>query len=161
MAETAWLIDGSAYVFRSYYSMRPIEAPDGTPINAVFGLGMTLQRLLHDLEDPNAMLVDLLFDFRGKHDIPRREKIIDHIEIIFVLLAEIEIGLGNVVEAFRGIGARVERTLHIAEQQFQPLFLQRREYLLLAAEIEIDRPYGKLGLPRDLVDRNGVQAFFE
>ena len=28
MAETAWLIDGSAYVFRSYYSMRPIEAPD-------------------------------------------------------------------------------------------------------------------------------------
>lgn len=48
MADTAWLIDGSAYVFRSYYSMRPIEAPDGTPINAVFGLGMTLQRLLHE-----------------------------------------------------------------------------------------------------------------
>lgn len=45
---TAWLVDGSAYVFRSYYSMRPIEAPDGTPINAVFGLGMTLQRFLHD-----------------------------------------------------------------------------------------------------------------
>ncbi len=48
MPETAWLIDGSAYVFRSYYSMRPIEAPDGTPVNAVFGLGMSLQRFLRD-----------------------------------------------------------------------------------------------------------------
>ncbi len=50
MPETAWLIDGSAYVFRSYYSMRAMEAPDGTPIQAVFGLGMTLQRLLRDHE---------------------------------------------------------------------------------------------------------------
>ena len=48
MTDTAWLIDGSAYVFRSYYSMRPIEAPDGTPVNAVFGLGMSLQRLIRD-----------------------------------------------------------------------------------------------------------------
>jgi DNA polymerase-1 len=48
MAPTAWLIDGMAYVFRSYYGMRPMAAPDGTPINAVFGLGMTLQRFLAD-----------------------------------------------------------------------------------------------------------------
>ena len=46
MARTAWLIDGMAYVFRSFYGMRPMAAPDGTPINAVFGLGMTLQKLL-------------------------------------------------------------------------------------------------------------------
>ncbi|HPF70116.1 MAG TPA: 5'-3' exonuclease H3TH domain-containing protein [Candidatus Krumholzibacteria bacterium] len=46
MARTAWLIDGMAYVFRSYYGMRPLAAPDGTPVNAVFGLGMTLQRFL-------------------------------------------------------------------------------------------------------------------
>lgn len=45
---STYLIDATAYVFRSYYSMRPIEAPDGTPINAVFGLGMTLQRLLRE-----------------------------------------------------------------------------------------------------------------
>ena len=45
---TAWLIDGMAYVFRAYYAMRPMQAPDGTPINALFGLGMTLQRLLNE-----------------------------------------------------------------------------------------------------------------
>jgi DNA polymerase-1 len=37
-----------AYVFRSFFAMRPMNAPDGTPINAVFGLGMTLQRFLRD-----------------------------------------------------------------------------------------------------------------
>ncbi|MBK6735942.1 MAG: hypothetical protein IPG61_18085 [bacterium] len=46
MARTAWLIDGMAYVFRSFFGMRPMAAPDGTPINAVFGLGMTLQKFL-------------------------------------------------------------------------------------------------------------------
>lgn len=45
---TAYLIDGMAYVFRAYYAMRPMQAPDGTPIHAVFGLGMTLQKFLHD-----------------------------------------------------------------------------------------------------------------
>lgn len=48
MPRTAWLIDGMAYVFRSYYGMRPLAAPDGTPVNAVFGLGMTLQKFLKD-----------------------------------------------------------------------------------------------------------------
>lgn len=48
MARTAYLIDGMAYVFRSYYAMRAMAAPDGTPINAVFGLGLTLQKLLAD-----------------------------------------------------------------------------------------------------------------
>lgn len=56
MPQTAWLVDGTAYVFRSYYSMRPIAAPDGTPVNAVFGLGMTLQRFLHD-ENPSHLAV--------------------------------------------------------------------------------------------------------
>ena len=37
-----------AYVFRSFFGMRPMSAPDGTPINAVFGLGMTLQKFLAD-----------------------------------------------------------------------------------------------------------------
>jgi 5'-3' exonuclease len=46
MPRTAWLIDGMAYVFRSFYGMPPMAAPDGTPINAVYGLGMTLQKFL-------------------------------------------------------------------------------------------------------------------
>ena len=47
-APTAFLIDGMAYVFRAYYAMRPMQSPDGTPIHAVFGLGMTLQKLLNE-----------------------------------------------------------------------------------------------------------------
>jgi len=45
---TVYLIDTMAYVFRSFFGMRSMSAPDGTPINAVFGLGMTLQRFLAD-----------------------------------------------------------------------------------------------------------------
>ncbi|MFO7609520.1 MAG: 5'-3' exonuclease H3TH domain-containing protein [Candidatus Krumholzibacteriia bacterium] len=48
MPPTAYLIDGMAYVFRSYYAMRPLAAPDGTPVNAVYGLGLTLQKFLAD-----------------------------------------------------------------------------------------------------------------
>lgn len=48
VSETVYLIDTMAYVFRSFFGMRSMSAPDGTPINAVFGLGMTLQKLLAD-----------------------------------------------------------------------------------------------------------------
>ena len=48
MPQTAYLIDTMAYVFRSFFGMRSMSAPDGTPINAVFGLGMTLQKFLSD-----------------------------------------------------------------------------------------------------------------
>ncbi len=63
MAQTAYLIDGMAYVFRSFFAMRAMAAPDGTPINAVFGLGMTLQKFLAD-HDPE--LVACCFD-AGAH----------------------------------------------------------------------------------------------
>ncbi len=48
MSKTAYLIDGMAYVFRAFYGLHSMKAPDGTPINAVFGLGMTLQKLLNE-----------------------------------------------------------------------------------------------------------------
>jgi DNA polymerase-1 len=48
MSSTVYLIDTMAYVFRSFFAMRSMSAPDGTPINAVFGLGMTLQRFLSE-----------------------------------------------------------------------------------------------------------------
>ena len=63
MQKTAYLIDGMAYVFRSFFAIRSMAAPDGTPINAVFGLGMTLQRLLHD-QKPD--LVACCFDSGAK-----------------------------------------------------------------------------------------------
>lgn len=50
MPQTVYLIDTMAYVFRSFFAMRSMSAPDGTPINAVFGLGMTLQKFLGDFQ---------------------------------------------------------------------------------------------------------------
>ena len=32
-----YLVDGSGYLFRAYHALPPMNRPDGTPINAVFG----------------------------------------------------------------------------------------------------------------------------
>ncbi len=37
MAKKICLIDGSGYIFRAFYGLPPLNAPDGTPVNAVFG----------------------------------------------------------------------------------------------------------------------------
>ena len=42
------LIDGTAYLFRGYYSVRPMEAPDGTPVHAVLGMANAFVRLLRE-----------------------------------------------------------------------------------------------------------------
>ena len=42
------LIDGSVYVFRAYYSMPPMEAPDGTPTNAAYGYTNSIIKYLTD-----------------------------------------------------------------------------------------------------------------
>ncbi len=63
MPQTVYLIDTMAYVFRSFFGMRSMSAPDGTPINAVFGLGMTLQKFLGDFQPSMAACC---FDARAK-----------------------------------------------------------------------------------------------
>ncbi len=42
------LIDGSVYVFRAYYSLPPMKAPDGTPTNAAYGFTNSLIKYLTD-----------------------------------------------------------------------------------------------------------------
>lgn len=37
MAQKICLIDGSGYIFRAFYALPPLTAPDGTPVNAVYG----------------------------------------------------------------------------------------------------------------------------
>lgn len=43
------LVDAYVYVFRSYYSMPPMQAPDGTPVQAAHGFAATLLRMLGEL----------------------------------------------------------------------------------------------------------------
>jgi len=37
MTQKICLIDGSGYIFRAFYGLPPLNAPDGTPVNAVYG----------------------------------------------------------------------------------------------------------------------------
>ena len=37
MPQKVCLIDGSGYIFRAFYGLPPLTAPDGTPVNAVYG----------------------------------------------------------------------------------------------------------------------------
>lgn len=45
MAEKICLIDGSGYIFRAFYGLPPLTAPDGTPVNAVYGFTNMFLRL--------------------------------------------------------------------------------------------------------------------
>ncbi len=51
------LIDGSAYIFRAYYGLPPMNRPDGTPINAVFGFTNMLVKLIEDYKYEKMIVV--------------------------------------------------------------------------------------------------------
>ena len=55
------ILDGNSIVNRAFYGVRPLNAPDGTPTNAIFGFLNILQRLL-DEQKPDALCVS--FDRR-------------------------------------------------------------------------------------------------
>ncbi len=50
------ILDGNSIVNRAYYGVRMLNAPDGTPTNAVYGFLAILQRLL-DAGSPDALCV--------------------------------------------------------------------------------------------------------
>jgi len=44
--KTIYLIDASSYLYRAYYSIKPLTAPNGEPVNAVFGFCRMLKKLI-------------------------------------------------------------------------------------------------------------------
>ncbi len=56
------ILDGNSIINRAFFGVRPLNAPDGTPTNAVFGFINILQRLV-DSEHPDALAV--AFDVHG------------------------------------------------------------------------------------------------
>lgn len=56
------ILDGNSIINRAFFGVRPLNAPDGTPTNAVFGFINILQRLV-DAEQPDALAV--AFDVHG------------------------------------------------------------------------------------------------
>jgi DNA polymerase-1 len=59
----AHLIDGSVYIFRAYYSLPPMSAPDGTPTNAAYGFANSLIKYLDDTQATHGAVA---FDFSGE-----------------------------------------------------------------------------------------------
>jgi DNA polymerase-1 len=59
---TLILVDGSGYIFRGYYAIRAMAAPDGTPVNAVFGFSSMLMALLKQQQPDHVAVV---FDTKG------------------------------------------------------------------------------------------------
>ncbi len=42
------ILDGNSIVNRAFYGVRPLNAPDGRPTNAVYGFLAILQKLLEE-----------------------------------------------------------------------------------------------------------------
>ena len=54
-----YLVDGSGYIFRAYHGLPPMNRPDGTPVNAVFGFTNMLVKLIDDMDaDHLAVIFD-------------------------------------------------------------------------------------------------------
>lgn len=56
------ILDGNSIVNRAFFGVRPLNAPDGTPTNAIFGFVNILQRML-DEHKPDAVAVT--FDLKA------------------------------------------------------------------------------------------------
>jgi DNA polymerase-1 len=63
MTNTILLIDGSSFIFRAFYAIRNLSAPDGTPTNAIYGVINMLKQMQKTYTTPYWVCV---FDAKGK-----------------------------------------------------------------------------------------------
>jgi DNA polymerase I len=61
--KTIYLIDGSSFLYRAYYALKPLHTPDGTAVQAVFGFCRMLKKLIKDFEPHYCALI---WDSKGK-----------------------------------------------------------------------------------------------
>ncbi|MBF0158931.1 MAG: DNA polymerase I [Magnetococcales bacterium] len=68
MTSRLLLIDGSGYLYRAFYGIQSLNRRDGFPVNAIFGFGKMIRRVLANQEADH---VAILFDAKGpnfRHD---------------------------------------------------------------------------------------------
>lgn len=61
-ANALYIIDGSSFLYRAYYSMRPLHTSQGRPIHAVYGFCRMLKKLI---DTANPTHVALVWDSKG------------------------------------------------------------------------------------------------
>jgi len=59
-----WLVDGSGYIFRAYHALPPMNRPDGTPVNAVYGFCNMITKFL--LERPEIDHIAVIHDAKER-----------------------------------------------------------------------------------------------
>ncbi len=60
---SVFIIDGSSFLYRAYYSIRPLHTRQGVPVNAVYGFCRMIKKML-DMYQPSSMV--LVWDSPGK-----------------------------------------------------------------------------------------------
>ncbi|HBR70596.1 TPA: DNA polymerase I [Candidatus Dependentiae bacterium] len=63
MKKKLFLIDGSSFLYRAYYSMKPLHAPNGQPVQAVYGFCRMIKKLVNTFKPEHMVLV---WDSKGK-----------------------------------------------------------------------------------------------
>ncbi len=61
--DSVFIVDGSSFLYRAYYSIRPLTTRTGTPVNAVYGFCRMIRKLM-DTYNPQYLL--LVWDSKGK-----------------------------------------------------------------------------------------------
>ena len=56
--KSLYIIDIFSFIFRAYYAIRPLSAPDGTPVNAVYGVITMLHKLIQE-KKPDHLVICL------------------------------------------------------------------------------------------------------
>jgi DNA polymerase-1 len=52
-----YMIDISSFIFRAFYAIREMTAPDGTPVNAVYGVASMLGKLMEEINPEHLVVV--------------------------------------------------------------------------------------------------------
>lgn len=61
--KTLFLIDGSSFLYRAYYGLKPLHSPAGMPVQAVFSFCRMIRKLIDTYGPENIVLV---WDSKGK-----------------------------------------------------------------------------------------------
>lgn len=61
--KTIFLIDGSSFLYRAYYGVRPLHTPEGVPVQAVFSFCRMIKKLI-DTFGPEYLVI--VWDSKGK-----------------------------------------------------------------------------------------------
>lgn len=61
--KTIFLIDGSSFLYRAYYGLRPLHTPQGEPVQAVYAFCRMIKKLISTF---NPSYISLVWDSKGK-----------------------------------------------------------------------------------------------